>query len=428
VADLLPTPARQSNDVLASLLKQDSVPMETLHQRYGALLQLVRILIGVVPHCDTYLEIWPPAFRTYNLLVPNLLNLPFSVFGLGGAPKDIVGMGMYVVSRTAECPYCSAHTCSFALRRGASPEKMAQALVGGDRFTAGELATIAVARSLGRIPSELNQDERAALNDCFSPQQAEWIVAGMVMMGFLNKFMDAIGVELEASTVAEVTATMGADWSAGKAGRDLDPAAPATAPPRPDSVWKKLSVLRFAPAALRLDRQWQKGVPDRWPAVGDFLRHRTGHDFPVLSRMHNARCIRAVASALRENLDAATSVTGLEVKALAGSVFAAVVADQPLAQDVRALGLHLGLSGQQLDEAAQFALKAELQPPVNDPKARAVLFLARAASPSPAQVTAEIVELCRQSGLSSQAIVELITWISVLQMLHRLGSFYASAA
>lgn len=398
--------------------------METLHERYGPLLQLVRILIGVVPHCDTYLEIWPPAFRTYNILVPNLLNLPFSVFGFGGAPKDIVGIGMYVASRTAECPYCSAHTCSFALRRGASPEKVAQALVGGDTFTPGELAAIAVARSLGKIPCELTEAECRALNHCFTPKQAEWIVSGIVVMGFLNKFMDAIGVELEASTVAEVTSTMGSNWSAGKAGRDLDPAAGTTAPPEADSIWKKLSVLRFAPAALRLDKQWQQGVPDTWPAVGEFLRQQTGYDFPVLSRMKNARGIRAVASALRENLNPVTTVIGLEIKGLAGIIFATVVADGPLATELRVLGLKLGLTGAQLDEAALFAVDSAAEPATTDPTARAALLVARAASPSPALITAEVVETCRQSGLSPQAIVELITWISVLQMLHRLSSYF----
>jgi len=107
------------SDVLASLLKADAIPMSALRERYEPLLELVRVLIGVVPNCDKYLEIWPPAFRTYNILVPNFLNLPFGIFGIGGAPKEVVGLGMYVSSRIAECPYCSAHTCSFALRRGA---------------------------------------------------------------------------------------------------------------------------------------------------------------------------------------------------------------------------------------------------------------------------------------------------------------------
>lgn len=162
----LPPPAF-ADDTLASLLVADRVPWETLHDRYGPLLQLVHTLLGVVPNCDPYLEVWQPAFRTYNILVPNYLNVAFSIFGVRSAPEDLVGMGMYVSSRAAECPYCSAHGCSFALRRGASPEKMAQALVGGEAFTPGELATIAVARSLARVPCELPASEREALERCY---------------------------------------------------------------------------------------------------------------------------------------------------------------------------------------------------------------------------------------------------------------------
>ena len=105
------------------------VGWDVLHQRYHGLLRLVDTLIGVVPNCDRYLEIWAPAFRSYNIMVPNLLNLPVPVFGVGGPPAGAVGLAMYVSSRTAGCAYCSAHTCSFALRRGATPDKVAAALL-----------------------------------------------------------------------------------------------------------------------------------------------------------------------------------------------------------------------------------------------------------------------------------------------------------
>ncbi|MDP9470504.1 MAG: hypothetical protein M3Q71_07530 [Chloroflexota bacterium] len=77
----LPPPA---DDTLASLLAKQMVSWETLHERYGPLLGLVRTMVGVVPNCDRYLEIWEPAFRTYNIMVPNFFNLPFSIFGMGG--------------------------------------------------------------------------------------------------------------------------------------------------------------------------------------------------------------------------------------------------------------------------------------------------------------------------------------------------------
>ncbi|MGH8999652.1 MAG: hypothetical protein ACRDY7_09705 [Acidimicrobiia bacterium] len=89
---------------LTPLLRDSMVTWDELDRRYHALLQLVDKLLGVVPNCDPYLEIWPPAFRTYNIMVPNLLNLPVPVFGIGGPPPGVVGLAMYVASRTAECP------------------------------------------------------------------------------------------------------------------------------------------------------------------------------------------------------------------------------------------------------------------------------------------------------------------------------------
>ena len=411
-----------NDDVIASLPEQDAVPMETLHKRYGALLELVRVLIGVVPNCDRYLEIWPPAFRTYNLIVPNFLNLPFSIFGVGGAPKELVGLGMYVASRAAECPYCSAHTCSFALRRGADPETVARALVGGDGFSEKELATIAAARSLSRIPCELSSQERSKLQQLFSDTESEWIVLGVAMMGFLNKFMDATGVQLETSTVAETRQTMGSEWTPGKAGNALEHAN-TTAVPASDSLRTRLSVIKHAPAALKLDKQWQKGVPAQWPAVGEFLQQHTGHDFPLLSLLKNKRAIRAIAAVLRENLDPAQSVLGIDIKIQAGVVFSAVIKDVALGKTVEKLTGSGELDASRLLSLREFAGNNATLPDNLSVKEQAILNLTLAASPSPAEITADIVNQCRDAGLSSEGIVELITWLSVLQMLHRLGSY-----
>ena len=51
---------------LVPLLREEMVAWETLEERYGGLLELVEVLLGVVPNCDRYLEIWPPAFRSYD--------------------------------------------------------------------------------------------------------------------------------------------------------------------------------------------------------------------------------------------------------------------------------------------------------------------------------------------------------------------------
>src|SRR5688500_12021817 len=88
---------------LTPLLQDAKVGWEALEDGYRPLLALVDTVLGVIPRCDQYLEIWPVGFRSYNVLVPNLLDLPVPVLGVGGPPPSAVGLAMYVASRTAGC-------------------------------------------------------------------------------------------------------------------------------------------------------------------------------------------------------------------------------------------------------------------------------------------------------------------------------------
>jgi alkylhydroperoxidase family enzyme len=384
--------------VLTSLLKSDAVPFATLHARYGGLLELVRTLIGVVPNCDPYLEIWPPAFRTYNVMVPNFLNLPLLIWGLS-APRDVVGLAMYASSRAAGCAYCSAHTCTFALRRGAPAGKVARA-TGDDltSYTRAERAAVAMARALSSVPASFTAAHREELSASFSRADAEWIFLAVAMMGFLNKFMDALGVELEGATVEEVHDVIApSGWSSGKHGNGgADPS--GGAPPRPDGIATQLGILRHAPGALSLDSKWTAGVPARWPRVGNFLRERTGHDFPVLARLTHGRAIRALATMLRDNLDSKTSVIGVARKLDAGAIYARAVGNGAVEAQLRKLG------------AAERDARVEA--------------LAHAIAPSPAVVDEGVVNVCRD--LPPAAIVEVVTFVSVVQLWHRVETFYAA--
>ncbi len=407
---------------LTQVLAADAVPLAELQRRYGALLALVRTLIGVVPNCDPYLEIWPAAFRSYNVMVPNLLNLPLMLWG-AGAPKQPVALAMWTSSRAAACMYCSAHTCSFALRRGVPGEKV----VDRDACTEADRAAIAAAEGLGRVPATFTDTQRRALLRAMGAGDAEWVLLSIAMMGFLNKMMDMLGVELEAATVGEVGALIEpTGWSTGK--HRVVPTIGAAPPAHGDSLALKVGLLRHLPAALAFDRRWTRGVPGREPAVGEYLRAHTGHDFPVLRHLTHARAVRAIATMLRENCSPAESVLGLELKHQAGLVYATVVGDPDLAADIRALAR--AHDGGGLDAARDFAA-APLDG--DDPAAveRAAsahgpaLLLAKAASPSPARISPAIVERSRE--LPRAAVVELASWLSVLQLLHRINVFYAAA-
>lgn len=54
---------------------------------------------GVTPRCDQYLELWPEGFETYNIMVPNLFDIPFCDFGVGTLDPDMRSIAAYVTSR-----------------------------------------------------------------------------------------------------------------------------------------------------------------------------------------------------------------------------------------------------------------------------------------------------------------------------------------
>ena len=385
-------PAVPVEATLSAMLQPEAVPFETLHARYGSLLELVRRILGVIPNCDPYLEIWPPAFRTYNVMVPNFLNLPLMVWGLG-APRSTLGLAMYVSSRTAGCAYCSAHSCTFALRRGATVDQVASALEGQQALSEADRAAVRVARALAVVPAAIDDEARADLRCHFSETDAEWVVLAIAMMGWLNKTMDALGVPLEEATASEVSGVIApSGWTPGQ---HMQGAVVAGKPPGADSLATRLGLIRYAPRAIKLDKAWTKGVPDRWPAVGEYLRQRTGHAFPVLLRLRNRRAVRAIATMIKDNLG--ESVIGLDNKLAAGLIYAETIGNPALAEELRALG------ARELPESP-------------------TQTLARAISSSPAAVDQSVLESSR--GISPEGIVELVTFIALLQMLHRLSSFY----
>ncbi len=409
---------------LAWELRGHTVDMAQLHKDYKPMLRLVREIIGVVPNCDPYLEIWPAGFRTYNLLVPNLLNLPHLLLGQG-APKDLVGLGMYVASRAAECMYCSAHACSFALRRGAS----ADALVGD--YTPVEEAVAVLAHALGSVPTSMTSAYIDEIDRYLAPEDVEWVVMGIALMGFLNKFMDAMGVPLEAEAIHDVADLIEpTGWTTGKHlwdDIDLDDHH-GNGGVHKDSLGTYLRVLRAAPGAIKLESSWTKGVSGRIGPALMMLEDKVGYAFPILSTLQHKRAVKAIATALRENLDPNLTKVGLPAKCMVGLVYAKVVEDEMLMSEMIQLAQLLApeIDTRLLVDVGKYAVYpaeyAEIPRGLSSREAAAIM-LAKAASTSPSNVN-EITVSAVIGHLTPAQIVETVVWLSVLQMLHRLYAYY----
>ena len=401
---------------LAESIYNERVDFERLHERYNPVLRLVDVLIGVVPNCDPYLEVWPPGFRTYNLMVPNFLNLPAALFGRG-APKDVVGLGMYVSSRAASCAYCSAHTCSFALRRGSTP-----GAVTGSNRSPGEGAAAAIAESLSTDPHHYVHAHADELRRHYDDDDAEWIVMGVAMMGFLNKFMDAMGVELEPEAVGDVIDLIGpTGWAVGQhAWADGEGEAPRGGQPAKDNLATMLKVLRHGPAAARLDKEWMDGVPSGAEAARAHLRERHGYDEELLSHMRHTKARRALAAMLRHNTDPAQSELGIGLKALAGLVYADHMDNEWLLAKAVSMASANGVSDEVVAAVRAGAIES---PALADPRTSAVVTAAQAMSPSPATVEASTIKSVT-AALTAAEIVETAVWVSVSQLQHRLSLYY----
>lgn len=404
---------------LAEVLVQDRIELSELTEHYNPVLNLVDVLIGVIPNCDMYLEIWRPGFRTYNLIVPNFLNLPQSLLGLG-APKDIVGLAMYASSRAADCMYCSAHTCSFALRRGSSA-----AAVTGELRTAAESAAVAVAEALSTMPHHYTPELGRELQRHVSPDDTEWIVMAVAMMGFLNKFMDAIGVELEPESVNDVSELIGpTGWSIGQHGWANGRNGNGGRLPPTDSFATFLKVFRNAPGAVRLEKGWMADMPKDPETARRYVATTYGFDEPLLTTVGQTRIRRALATVLRHNLDTTQTELGIDLKALVGLIFAHHAQNHHLIEQSKQLAAHCGVSADVIEVASAFGTDSSL-PGDNllDDRTRAALTTAHRIAPSPARVDNATIELA-DKHLSSAETVEIAVWVSILQLIHRLTVFY----
>ena len=428
------------NMTLAQQIESDWVSEEHLNENYKPVLNMVRKLIGVIPNCNPVLEIWPTGFRTFNLLIPNMLNLPSALFGQG-APKDLVGIAMYASSNAAGCPYCTAHHCSFAIRRGADPSAVL-----GERSDA-EAAVTNLAEAMAVVPHRVTKELVDEASKHLSEEHLQWIVLAVSLGGFLNKFMDTMGIQLEEDTIADVQALLTpTGWNPGKHvwSTELEDESELDGLPLSatraawtevdkseeipvDGLGTYLRVFRQAPGAVRLEKGWTKGVSGRIGPVLLMLEEEIGYAFPFLGALVSHKVVKAIATALRDNLDEEQSRIGLKTKLMAGLVYAREVDSELLSMETMLL---LDELVPDIDPGLLAAVKrfgdtptAETEVPWGlSAKETAALLLAKAASTSPASVS-EITVATVSPTLASDEIVEIVVWLSLLQTLNRLYSF-----
>ena len=260
--------------------------------------------------------------------------------------------------------------------------------------------------------------------------------------GFSEQVMNAMGIELEQESIND-TATLltQTGWQPGiHVNGEYQITSASTA--KKDNILTYLKIIRQAPGAISLEKKWTQGVPGSFPQTAAFLQQQTGYSFPILKPITKPRVLKAIAAVIADNLDEKQTVTGIKTKILAAYIFTQVVRNDALANEVKNMAAniypaisfenftHLEKLSQSeipanIDQCKQMIALLQGQLKLTEKDAAGIL-LALAASPSPTQVNEALTETILQL-LEPAAIIEMNVWLSVLQLLHRLSSYYTVA-
>jgi hypothetical protein len=409
------------DDTIFPLLQPHLIPVEEIAKLgYSSTLSLVQILIGVIPTSDMALQIWPPAFESYNIIVPNFLNLPEIILGVKGSlSAKLCSIAMYESSRGNECAYCTSHCCSFGIRRGLDRKVFGD----GNNRTPEQVAVANVAYSLGTVPCSLKQEHVQEIYRTLSINEIDWVIAAIAMFGSFNKLMDGLGIPLEPHVFAETVGIMESKYSVNKAGvmiglsQNKAENKTIELPPPPDNWTTKLAVVYHGlrpDGALALDRKLLKDVPVS--SVSDcmqLLEDRIGHSFVgIIDKLQQTRVRHAAVAVMLKNMTEITSA-GLGVKRkLSIGIEYCDILENPRLKDML-----LGIRNSRFDD--------EESQDDNSPYTLLIFKVGKELSYAPSRVTESLVQEIRECPeLTAAMLVELVSFLATVQMLHRIESFY----
>ncbi|MDA0350966.1 MAG: carboxymuconolactone decarboxylase family protein [Chloroflexi bacterium] len=148
-----------------------------------------------------------------------LSRLFVTVFNTGEVESSLKHMVAQVSSVAAGCRYCQAHTANSAARSGVPAAKI-EALYdfeASPHFNAAERAALRFARDASIQPNATTPAHFQALREHFDEAQIVELTAAIATFGFLNRWNDTMGTELEDEPIAFASEHLAhSGWEVGK--------------------------------------------------------------------------------------------------------------------------------------------------------------------------------------------------------------------
>jgi len=199
------------------LRREDHPELEALFAHYDDTLSFV-------PNSLFTMARRPEILAAFSELITQIWNtgtLPIEL-------KPLIGI---ISSVAAGCRYCQAHEAVDAHERGVPDEKIA-AIWNFERsplFPEAERAALRFARDASLVPNEVTPEHFAALREHWDEGQIVEILSVIGLFGFLNRWNDTMGTELEPEPLGFAGRRFGEHWEPGKhAPVGADPNRPAS--------------------------------------------------------------------------------------------------------------------------------------------------------------------------------------------------------
>ncbi len=170
-------------------------------------------LMGFTPNDVLAMARWPAFLHA----VKTLVDVVYGAKELDDVLKRMIGT---IVSGSAGCRYCQAHTAHGAVKMvGADAEKIAKVweFETSELFNDAERAALRLALAAGRQPNATTDEHFFELEKHFSEQQIMEIMGVLSVFGLLNRWNDTVATTLEDAPLNFAKSTLHRqDWEPGR--------------------------------------------------------------------------------------------------------------------------------------------------------------------------------------------------------------------
>ena len=142
-----------------------------------------------------------------------------TIIAPGSVPKDLKWLAAHVVSVSAGCQYCAAHTGENSAIADMPAVKIEAVweYETSPLFTDAERIVLKIAQCMAQVPNAVTDADFEELRRHWDDEQVVEIIAAISTFGFFNRWNDTLATELESSPLqfAE-THLSDAGWNVGK--------------------------------------------------------------------------------------------------------------------------------------------------------------------------------------------------------------------